>query len=355
MIGRVMPEQILLAVRLDQRDPFRAAPRQSQIVERDPVDREEPARRAVLRRHVPERRAVGQRQRSHALAEVLDELPDDTGVAQDLRHGQHEIGRSRALGQRSAQLEPDHLRHEHRKRLPEHRGLRLDPTGAPTEHAQPVDHCRMRVRADERVGERNAVAVVDDASEVLEVHLVADACARWHDLEAAQRLLAPTQEEVALVVALELELDVATERHPRRERVDLHGVVDHELGRDQRVDLRRVAAEVGHRVSHRGQVDHRGDACQVLEKDAGRRERDLVRGLGLRIPARDRLDIGLVTGSQDVLEQDAKRVGKARDVVRGLQFVEAVDPIRAVSDFELSGRGHFLDSTRRAAAAASAP
>ena len=144
------------------------------------------------------------------------------------------------VGQRAAQLEADDLRHEHRERLPEHRRLGLDPADAPAEHAEAVDHRRVRVGADERVGERDAVAVLDDAREVLEVHLVADAGARRHDLEAAERLLAPAQEEVALAVALELELDVAPERHARRERVDLHRVVDHELGRDQRVDLRRA-------------------------------------------------------------------------------------------------------------------
>jgi len=41
-----------------------------------------------------------------------------------------------------------------------------------TEHAEPVDHRRVRVGADERVGERDAVTVLDDAREELEVHLV---------------------------------------------------------------------------------------------------------------------------------------------------------------------------------------
>ena len=111
------------------------------------------------------------------------------------------------------------------------------------------------------------------------------------DLEAVEGGLAPAQEEVALTVALELELDVARERDPRRERVDLHRVVDHELGRDQRVDLLRVAAEVGHRVPHRREVDDRRHARQVLEQDARRRERDLVRRLGLRVPPSDRVDV----------------------------------------------------------------
>ena len=70
---------------------------EAQVVERHLVDREEAARRAVLGAHVPERRAVGERERAEARAEVLDELPDDADLAQDLRDGEHEVGRGRAL------------------------------------------------------------------------------------------------------------------------------------------------------------------------------------------------------------------------------------------------------------------
>ena len=120
-----------------------------------------------------------------AFAEVLDELADDAGLAEHLGHGQDEVGRGRPVRQRAAQLEADDLRDEHRERLAEHRGLGLDAADAPAEHAEAVDHRRVRVGADERVRERDAVAVLDDPREVLEVHLVADAGAGRHDLEAA--------------------------------------------------------------------------------------------------------------------------------------------------------------------------
>ena len=112
------------------------------------------------------------------VAEVLDELPDHARLAQDLGDGQDEVGRGRALGQRAGQLEADDLRHEHRERLAEHRRLGLDPADAPAEHAEAVHHRRVRVGADERVGERLAVALLDDAREELEVDLVHDARSR---------------------------------------------------------------------------------------------------------------------------------------------------------------------------------
>ena len=334
MLVGLVPEHVLLAVRLDERDVLLGAVGQAQVRERHVVDREEPARRAVLRAHVAERCAVGERERRHARAEVLDELPDDADLAQDLGDRQHEVGRGRALRQLAREAEADDLRHEHRQRLAEHRGLGLDAADAPAEHAEPVDHRRVRVGADERVGERHAVARLDDAREVLEVDLVHDARVRRHDLEVVERALAPAEECVALLVALELELDVASDRESRRELVDLHRVVDHELDRDQRIDLRRVAVLVAHRVSHRGEIDDAWHAGEVLEQHAGGRERDLLRRLGGGDPAGDRGDLRVGAVAEDVLEQDPQRVRQPGDVGGGLERIEPVDRIRLVFRLE---------------------
>ncbi len=331
LLLRVVPEQVLLAVRLDERDPLGAASGQPEVRERLLVDREEAARRAVLGRHVPERRAVSDRKRRDAVAEVLDELSDDTGLPKDLRDRQHQVGRGCALGELTLEAEADDLRHEHRYGLAEHRRLGLDPAHAPAEHAEPVDHRRVRVGADERVGERKAVARLDDATEVLEVDLVADAGVRRHDLEVREARLAPPQERVALAVPLELELGVACDRRAGRELVDLDGVVDDELGRQQRIDLLRIAAEVAHRVAHRGEVDDRRNAREVLQQHARGRERDLVARLGLRVPRGDGLDVALVAEAEHVLEQDLERVREPLDVEAALQRVEAEDLVLLAS------------------------
>ena len=81
----VVPEPVLLAVRLDERDLVVAASGEPEVAERLVVDGEEPARRAVLGRHVPDRGPVGERQADEPVAEVLDELPDHAGLPQDLR------------------------------------------------------------------------------------------------------------------------------------------------------------------------------------------------------------------------------------------------------------------------------
>ena len=112
-------------------------------------------------------------------------------------------------------------------------------------------------------------------------------------------------------------------------------MVDHELGGDQRVDALRVAAEVGHRIAHRREIDDRGHAGQVLQEHPRRHERDLPRGLGGRIPASDGVDVLVAPVSEHVLEQDAKRVRKPREVVRRLQLVEPEDVVRRISDHQL--------------------
>ena len=159
------------------------------------------------------------------------------------------------------------------ERLAEHHGLGLDAADAEAEHAEAVDHRRVRVGADERVGHGDAVADRDDAAEVLEVDLVHDAHARRHDAEGAERALGPAQQQVALDVALVLALDVVRVGLQRAGLVDLHRVVDHEVARHQRVDARRVAAGARHGRAHRGEVDDGGHAGEVLQQHARGEER----------------------------------------------------------------------------------
>jgi hypothetical protein len=277
---RVVPQALCLGVGLDQRDLLLVAAGEAQVAQRLVVDREDRDRRAVLRRHVADRRPVGERDGGDPGTVELHELADDTVAPQHLGDRQHEVGRGGAVGQLAGQLEADHPRDQHRHGLAEHRGLRLDAADAPAEDAEAVDHRGVRVGPDQRVrvglpGAVGGPVREHDPGEVLDVDLVDDAGARRHDLQPVEGALAPAQELVALAVALELELDVALQRVAGAEDVGDHGVVDHELRRHERVDLRRVAAEVGHGLAHGGEVDDGRDAGEVLQDHAGGRELDL--------------------------------------------------------------------------------
>ena len=186
-------------------------------------------------------------------------------------------------------------------------------------------------------------------AEVLEVHLVADAGVRRHHLEVVEGRLAPAQERVALLVALELELGVALEREPLGEHVHLDRVVDDEFHRHQRVDLGGVAAEVLHGVAHRGEVDDRRHAGEVLHQHAGGPVGDLLRRLVASPPTWRR---PRAPSSSPLRSRFSSRTfsayGQARDVVLLLKRVQAKDLERLAADVE---RGTRAESVSRAHAA----
>ena len=143
------------------------------------------------------------------------------------------------------ELEADHFGQQHRQRLAEHGGLRLDAADAPAEHGEAVDHGGVAVGADQRVGkgdfDRLAVALLlrrpDGLGEIFEIDLMADAGAGRHDAEVGEALLAPFQEPVALLVLLVFARHVLAERLAGAEIVDHDRMVDDEVDRHQRIDL----------------------------------------------------------------------------------------------------------------------
>ena len=96
-------------------------------------------------------------------------------------------------------------------------------------------------------------------------------------------------------------------------------MVDDEIDRHQRVDLVGIAAERDHGVAHRGEVDDRRHAGEILHQHPRGAEGDLVLFLAAIVePGRDRLDIRLfhrpsVLVTQEIFEDDLHRIGKARD------------------------------------------
>ena len=161
---------------------------------------------------------------------------------------------------------PHHHRGEQEQRLPQQHRLGLDPPDAPAQHPDAVDHRGVRVGPHQGVEEGDSVAHLHHPGEVLEIDLVADPHPRRDHPKAVERLLRPFEQLVALGVALVLALDVGGVGVTRPEGIDLHGVVDHQVRRDQRVDARGVAAHARHRRPHRRQVDDRGNAGEVLEQ-----------------------------------------------------------------------------------------
>ncbi len=327
------PHSLSFGVRLDQRDLLLGPAGELEIAHGLLVDRENGAGRAELRRHVGDGGAVRERQALQAIAEELDELVDDAFLAQDLRDHEHEIGRGGTGGQSAGELEPDHLGNEHGHGLPEHRGLGLDAADTPAEDAETVDHGGVRISPDKGIGEgarrRARLLREHDAREALEIDLVDDAGVRRHDFEIAERRLAPAQEHVALAVAVEFDLVVVLERARRAVFVDLHRVIDHELGGRQRIHPLRITAQLDDRLAHGRKVHDAGHAGEVLHDHACRCEGDLVMRGSFRIPGEQgldvtALDVHAVLEAQQVLEQDLQGKRQSIDAL-GFKGSEAQD------------------------------
>ena len=203
----------------------------------------------------------------------------------------------------------------------------------------------MRVGADERVGIRDGLAVLlqreDDAGKIFEIDLMADAHAGRHGGEVAECRLSPLEEGVAFAVALELEHGVQRVGIAGAVFVDLHGVVDDQLRRLQRIDLLRIAAEHLHCVAHRGEIDDGGNAGEVLHEHACGHVGDFARRLGLRIPLGEELDVVggdalAVFVAQQVLKQNAEAIRQAAESHAFLfERAQAVDLIGPIAGLQL--------------------
>ncbi|VVN48331.1 hypothetical protein PS624_06020 [Pseudomonas fluorescens] len=321
------PRARSLGVGLDQFDHLRRPPGQAQIFQSHVVNREEAARRAIFRSHVRDCCAVGERQISEAVTVELDEFADHAFLAQHLRDGQHQVGGGDAFLELAGQFETDHLRNQHRHRLPEHRRFGFDPADAPAEYAEAVDHRCVRIGTDQGVGERISAAVLilgpHGAAEVFEVDLVADTGARRHHAKVVEGALAPTQKGITFAVALHFDVDVLLECAGGGELVDHYRVVDHPIHRRQRVDSLRIAAGLGHRRTHGGKVDHGGHAGKVLHQYPGRAVLDFAVGAALLEPRGKRLEIGagdsfFIFPAQQVFQQDFQRHWQLVEIAQAL-------------------------------------
>lgn len=86
-----------------------------------------------------------------------------------------------------------------------------------------------------------------------------------------------------------------------------------------RVDLLRLAAELLDRIAHCRQIDHAGDAGEILHQHARGAILDLAVAAALLLPIDDRLDVFgrhrlAVFEAQHVFEQHLHREGQPRDV-----------------------------------------
>ena len=268
------PQALGLGVSLDQSDVIFGTSGQPQVFERLAIDREIHAGRAVFRRHVGDGGARFDWQCAHGLAEHLDKGVDQVGAPQQLGDVQHEVGRGHPARPFSGQSQPDDARRRKTRAVPEHRGLRLDAADAPAQHAEPADHGRVAIGAEQRIrarqGRPGRLFQEDHRRKPFQIELVHDAAARRDQADVRKGSRAPFEELESFPVARDLNLLV---EGPRVRPPSMHcneGMVAHEIDGNARIGLGRIAAAPCDFVAQRGHVGHQGDTGEILQQQAGR-------------------------------------------------------------------------------------
>ncbi len=346
---------LFLGVALHAVDLLFGAARLAQVAQRFRIDGEEAHGCAVFGSHVGHGGAVGKGHLRQAFAKELHKLVHHAFLAKDLRDHQNQVRGGDAFVQSSAQPEAHHLRREEVVGLAQHGGFRFNAAHPPTQHAQAVDHRGVGVGAHQRIGQQYGFALrllrKNHFGQEFQIHLVHDARGGRNHAEILKGLLAPAQEFVTLAIALKLNFGVVFKCAGIAEEVHLHGVVDHQVHRNQWIDLGGVAAQPLHRRAHGGQIHHGGNSGEVLEDHARGLERNFAGRGSLGVPLGQRDDVFFrhqraIAVSQQGFQKDLDGKRQARNAaLAGLfQAVEAVDDGVAARSVQCGARAEIVMS-----------
>lgn len=126
----------------------------------------------------------------------------------------------------SCQLEADNLGEHHRDLLTKHDRLGFNTADTPSDDTKAIDHGCVRVSSDHRVGVKHTVLLEDDTSEPLQVDLMDNTVARWHDSEVAEGGLTPLEEGKSLLVSIEFDLLITVLGVGATSNIDLDGMIN---------------------------------------------------------------------------------------------------------------------------------
>ena len=213
------------------------------------------------------------------------------------------------------------MRQQHGYRLPQHGRLGFDAPHAPSQYAEAIDHGGVRIGSHQGVRISLHLSInqgsEDRARKIFQIDLMDNAHLRRNHGKILEGALSPAQEGIALAITLKLKNAIGGECLDGAELVHLNGVINHQLGRLQRIDQRGVAAEFLNGVAHGRKIHHCWDSSEVLHEHPRRSEADFVRGLLGGFPAGESADVfggyrAVIFIAQQVFEKDAQREGKMR-------------------------------------------
>nr|GEU28025.1 hypothetical protein [Tanacetum cinerariifolium] len=325
---RIGPQAGLLRIGFHQLHGVLVASRQAQVPDGLLVDVEHGGRGAVFGRHVGDGGAVAQGQVGGARAVKLQVRRHHFLLAQKFGERQHGVGGGDAFPGLAGQLHADDVGQPHPRCAAQHHAFRFQPAHADGDHAQRIDHGRVRVGADQRIGKGHAVLRLDHGRHAFEVNLVQDAVPGRDHVHILERLLGPLDEIEAVLVAAVLDGAVFGEG-VGIETAAFHGqrMVHHQLRGHHRVDQRRVAALQGDGVAQAGQVHQRGLAEDIVAYHARGEPGEIEVAAALDQLRQRSVERGRVAAAHQVFGQHARGVrqfgpGAGRDGIDGFARIE---------------------------------
>ena len=108
-----------------------------------------------------------------------------------------------------------------------------------------------------RIGPATAIDRIrpDDTGDMFNVYLVKNAHAWWNYANIFKCLLSPLYETIALAVPFVFKRHISLQSVRTPVIIDIDRVIDHEVDRQARIDLCRIATKVMDRITHCRQVD----------------------------------------------------------------------------------------------------
>ncbi len=169
--------------------------------------------------------------------------------------------------------------------------------------------------------------------QVFEVHLVHDTRIGRHRPEVPESGLTPAEQRISFLIALKFEQGVDAEGLLGPELIHLHGVVDDEIHRDQRIREFRIGAHGLKCVAHDCQINDAWHAGEILEQHARGPELNFLQGPG-DSPAGHILDVrrphrAVVFKPQEILKKNFDAVRDAVDT-RDTSLFECLQAINLV-------------------------
>ena len=177
---------------------------------------------------------------------------------------------------------------------------------------------------------------------MLQIDLMANAGAGGDRLEIVERLGTPFQKVIAFGIALIFDFDILLRRLGMAEFVNHDAMVDDQMDWDKRINLRRVRLQRGHRIAHRGQIDHAWHAGKILQQYAGRAILNFAVRLCVFLPIDQRLHIlhrhgkAAIFKTEQIFEQYLHRKRQPRHIA---QFFRHLFDREIIHHLTASGQG----------------